>query len=404
MPPAVRLNLSNGERGAGRRIRASSGVRVSGSDNSAGLLGWLGLRGGRGTGSANGAAVAGQGAGNVFQQARRHLLDEIATFLLTYELDVTPNNLLTAHGAFSGSNPALARKIAQHVTAGLAITQEWLDEVTAADETIDKHDGIQHLMAKLESTLESFSKSANATRDATSDYTDELEQHVAELSQVQETGQILSSLADLAKAMLERTRKLETDMRRSEDEAKALRRSLEKAKRDAEVDHLTGLPNRRAFETVLEREYREARASFDPLTVAFCDIDHFKRINDTHGHDAGDRVIRLIAEMLASISDDNCHVARHGGEEFVMLFRGTSISDAHKKLDELREQMAERRLVNRKTDEPLGQITFSAGVADVFDFPDPRAALKAADEALYAAKQGGRNQVVIAPRAEKAPA
>lgn len=376
---------------------------VTNSDNSSGsILGWLGFRGGRGSGK--GKETPANGAGNVFQQARRHLLDEISAFLLTYELDVTPNNLATAHGAFSGSNPALARKIAQRVTAGLAVTQEWLDEITAADETSDKHDGIQHLMAKLESTLESFSKNANDTRSATAHYTDELAQHVAELNQVQETGQILSSLADLAKAMLERTRKLESDMRRSEGEAKALRRSLEKAKRDAEVDHLTGLPNRRAFEAVLEREYREARASFDPLAVAFCDIDHFKRINDTHGHDAGDRVITLIAEMLAAASDDNCHVARHGGEEFVMLFRGISLTDAHKKLDALRGQMARRELRNRKTDEPLGQVTFSAGIADVFDFPDPRAALKAADEALYAAKDGGRNQVVIAPKGGKAAA
>src|SRR3546814_20984468 len=114
---------------------------------------------------------------------------------------------------------------------------------------------------------------------------------------------------------------------------------------------MTCLPNRRAFETVLEREYRDARASFDPLTVAFCDIDHFKRINNTHGHDAGDRVIRLIAEMLATISDDNCHVARHGGEEFVMLFRGGSLFEAHKKLDGFRGHMAERRLRNRKTED-----------------------------------------------------
>src|SRR3546814_1667297 len=77
-------------------------------------------------------------------------------------------------------------------------------------------------MARLETTLESFSKNANATRSATADYTDELEQHVAELDQVQGTGQILSSLADLAKAMLERTRKLETDMRRSEEHTSEL--------------------------------------------------------------------------------------------------------------------------------------------------------------------------------------
>ncbi|WP_328276135.1 GGDEF domain-containing protein [Sphingobium sp.] len=326
----------------------------------------------------------------------------MASFLLAYELDVTPNNLIAAHGAFSGANPGLARQIAQRIAAGLGITQQWLDEATAADETVDKHDGIELLMTKLETTLENFSKNTTAARSEASDYGNQLEQHVAELVQVQETGHIISSLADLAKAMLERTRHLEADMRRSEDEAKLLRRNLEKAKRDAEIDHLTGLPNRRAFETVLEREHKEARAALDPLVVAFCDIDHFKAVNDTHGHDAGDRVIRLIAEMLAGISDDNCHVARHGGEEFVMLFRSATLSEAKTRLDDVREKLSERRMINRKTDEPFGQITFSAGIADVFDFPDPRAALKAADEALYAAKQGGRNQVRIADKPAQA--
>lgn len=374
------------------------------TDSSSGsFFGWLGLRGSRGAEKTDGSASGiGKAGGNIFQQARAHLLDEIGSLLLTYELDVTPNNLTAAHGAFSGSNPGLARQLAQRIAGGLGITQQWLDEVTAANETVDKHDGIEFLMTKLETTLENFSKNTTAARSATTNYGDELEQHVAELVQVQETGHIISSLADLAKAMLERTRHLEADMRRSEDEAKTLRRNLEKAKRDAEIDHLTGLPNRRAFETVLERQHKEARAALDPLAVAFCDIDHFKAVNDTHGHDAGDRVIKLIADMLAEISDDNCHVARHGGEEFVMLFRGATLGEAKLRLDAVREKLADRRLVNRKTDEPFGQITFSAGVADVFDFPDPRSALKAADEALYAAKQGGRNQVSLAEKPAQA--
>jgi diguanylate cyclase len=369
---------------------------VSGSGNSSGsLLGWLGFRGARNSGTASGQRAMGrdQAGANAFQQARRNLLDEIASFLLTHGIDVTPDNLLTAHGAFSGTNPGLARQIAQRVAAGLDITQQWLDERVAAGEAEKKDDGIQRLMTRLEATLDNFSRSSSAARSATSDYGDELEQHVAELVQIEETGHIIASLADLAKAMLERTRRLESDMRRSEDEAKTLRRSLEKARRDADVDHLTGLPNRRAFETVLDREYREARAALDPLVVAFCDIDHFKRINDAHGHEAGDRVIRLIAGTLAGISNDNCHVARHGGEEFVMLFRGATLAEAKKRLDDVRERMAGRRLINRKTDEPFGQITFSAGIADVFDYADSREALRAADEALYAAKESGRNRV-----------
>src|SRR3546814_7739934 len=98
----------------------------------------------------------------------------------------------------------------------------------------------------------------------------------------------------------------------------ALRRSLERAKRDAELDYLTGLPNRRAFELLLDRHHKEARAALEPLSVAFCDIDEFKKVNDLHGHEAGDRVIKAIADTLARISNDHCHVARHGGEEVVM--------------------------------------------------------------------------------------
>ena len=79
-----------------------------------------------------------------------------------------------------------------------------------------------------------------------------------------------------------------------------------------------------------------------------------------------------------------------------MLFRGLPPSEAVKKLDEAREGLAERRLINRKTDQPFGKITFSGGVADVFGFGDARAALKAADEALYRAKENGRNRIELA--------
>lgn len=359
-------------------------------DSSGGsLLGWLGRR------SAGDGAPASKV--ELFKEARRQLLDAICDFLIDNDLAVSPENLLAAHGAFAGSNPGLARQITAKLQAGEKITQDWLDEVTANQATERKDLAIDRLIGKLEQNLDAFSKSSKAARSATSEYNDQLEQHVVELEQhVEDPGQIIAGLADLTKEMAARTRKVEEAMRKSEEEAKALRRHLDRAKKDAEVDHLTGLPNRRAFEALLDKHHREAQSALDSLSVAFCDIDHFKKVNDTHGHDAGDRVIKLIAESLRRITNDNCHVARHGGEEFVMLFRGLSTKEAKKRLDEAREELSARNLVNRRTDEPIGQITFSGGVANVFGFSDPRAALKAADEALYKAKQTGRNQVLIA--------
>ena len=374
---------------------------MSGSEKSGGLL--RGLLGRRNAGEEQAAQVgaAPNRQNDITRQGRRILLDAIADFLLDNELGVTPDNLAAAHGAFSGRNPPLARQIAAKSQAGEKITQEWLDEVTANCAAEQHDDAIDRLVGKLEENLEAFARTSKAAHSATAEYSGQLEQHVQDLGQGVsgengDTGQIISGLAELAKAMAEKTRKLEQDMRRSEEESEAMRRSLDRAKRDAEIDHLTGLPNRRAFEALIDKHYREAQAAIEPLSVAFCDIDHFKKVNDTHGHDAGDRVIKIIAEALAKISGDNCHVARHGGEEFVMLFRGLAPAEAKARLDSTREEVAARVLINRKTEEPFGQITFSGGVASVFAHPDPRAALSAADEALYKAKQAGRNQIIVA--------
>ena len=360
------------------------------------LLGWLGLRAKNGAYEDDQASPGGRGPRSLVREARQQLVGAIGAFLIDHDLDISAANLLIAHSAFSGINPRLARQIAARAMTSEGVTQQWLDELMEHDPTLADRADLDRMVARLESNLETFHTNTKAARSATSEYGSKLEEHVSDLEQVQKTGELVSHLADIAEVMLERTRHAEEEMRKSEDEAKALRKSLARAKRDAEVDYLTGLPNRRAFEVLLERHYEEARAACEPLSVAFCDIDEFKKVNDIHGHQAGDRVIKLIADTLARISNDHCHVARHGGEEFVMLFRGLPPSEAATRLDEAREGLAERRLINRKTDQPFGQITFSGGVADVFGFGDARAALKAADEALYRAKENGRNRIELA--------
>lgn len=340
------------------------------------------------------------------REQRRALLDEISEFMLANDLDASPGNYAFAHAIFAGSDLDLAAQVTARQIAGEKVDQAWIDAFSSnrnrperddrADAQNSQQAELDRLMLRLETSVDAFAKTASSARGATSSYGNTLEEHVAQIGRETATGEALTSFAGIARAMLERTRALEEDMRRSTDEAAALRERLERAKRDAEIDHLTGLPNRRAFEAVLETQYREAQQDIDNLSVAFCDIDHFKRVNDTHGHDTGDRVIQAIAEVLARISDERCHVARHGGEEFVMLFRGRSCDEASALLDQARAQLANRNFINRANDEPIGQITFSGGVADVFAYADPRQALKAADQALYRAKKEGRNRICLA--------
>jgi len=342
-----------------------------------------------------------QGAG---KSARRELLGAISDFLVRHDLDVSARNLALAHAAFSGENLRLAGRIAEQERAGLAIDQAWIDRAAPVppDEAADDHREaeLERTMTRLHGSIASFAETTQRAQGTTAAYGDSLLEHVglmsgpaAGLAADPTGGEMVANLIGIARAMLERTREVEQEMQRSATEADALRESLERARRDAEMDHLTGLPNRRAFETVLDREVREARAEIDNLTVAICDIDHFKKVNDTHGHETGDRVIQAVGQVLARISNEKCHVARHGGEEFVLLFRSRGMNEAAEILDEAREALAARRFVNRQTDEPIGQVTFSGGVANVFAYADPREALRAADEALYRAKSDGRNRV-----------
>lgn len=327
---------------------------------------------------------------------RRHqIVDRIRDFFLENDIEVTSENLLTVHAAYSGESPRLARKFSVMREEKRPITQAWLDHITQSDEDIALRDNAQQMLNRLSSRLEVFTSTAARARNDSGSYHAALE-HVVSVLPKNDQGDFVSSLAELTRAMIERTQLLEESMRRSEEEATALRRSLDRAQREAHIDRLTGLPNRRAFEMVLEQQYRAAQIRSEPLCLAFCDIDDFKRINDSHGHEAGDRVIQAIAQILRRMSGEKCHVARHGGEEFVLIFRDKTPVQVHDLLDEARERLARRNFINRQSEREIGRVTFSGGVANVFAYPDTRCAMEAADEALYRAKRTGRNQICVA--------
>ena len=325
----------------------------------------------------------------------QHLAD-IGRFLDQHALPVTTVTLEVSWTYLTRGDEDLVLALDRRIRSGRGLTVEWLQDITERRDISEEAMELRDLMQRLETSVEEFGKSTREAHGAASEYHNALSGQLSELEQVAKASAVISEMAQIGKAMLRRTHEVERQMLRSSAQTRALKRRLDEARRESEEDHLTGLPNRRAFEAVFDSEYRAAEAVSEPLCVVFCDIDHFKRVNDEHGHDAGDRVLRLVAEMLAQVSDDRCHVARHGGEEFVVLLRGQTPLQAQQRLDKVRSDLAGRRLVNRATDTPFGQVTFSAGVAQVFDYADPRAALQAADAALYRAKLEGRNRILLA--------
>jgi len=359
------------------------------------ILHRIGLFGNRSVGEADAGDTVSAASLKAERRARRRLVNDIRSFLLEHDLEITPASLASAHEACAGLNPALNRAIEARKLECMPLTMQWLAEVSA-DSTATGDRAVKDLAKKLEHGIDQLSRATKNVRLATTEYGDELERRVDDLSGTLDQEQMIAGLADFAKAMLARSRQTEEELRKSELETARLRENLDRARRDAEVDYLTGLPNRRAFEAVLNAEYAEGQASGLPLCVAFCDIDRFKAINDTHGHEAGDRILRVVAQTLASGCREDCYIARHGGEEFAMLFRGVGPAEALARLDTAREELAQRRMINRRTDKPFGIVTFSGGIAEVSSFADPRDALAAADAALYRAKEDGRNRILIA--------
>ena len=159
----------------------------------------------------------------------------------------------------------------------------------------------------------------------------------------------------------------------------------------AMVDPLTGLSNRRQLDKAFEASLSHATRTDTPVSCAMIDVDHFKRFNDDHGHDAGDAVLRAVGEALKRSIRTEDLAFRFGGEEFLLLMPGLGVADARARVEDIRSRIAS--LAVRHEDRDLGPITASIGVAS---WPEQCAAdrlVQAADAALLRAKRGGRDQV-----------
>jgi diguanylate cyclase len=197
--------------------------------------------------------------------------------------------------------------------------------------------------------------------------------------------------SDRDTAIRERNDHMRARVEQLEGEASKLHARLEDEQRLSSIDGLTQIPNRWAYEQRIAAELLRWRRFAQPTCIAAWDVDYFKRVNDTYGHRAGDRVLKAVAEVLSTSIRSTDFVARYGGEEFVMILAGANVEQATRMLEAMRIAVSGLRLHFRGTPVSVtisvGVTAFRSGdtVSDVFD---------RADKALYMAKEDGRNRCV----------
>lgn len=314
----------------------------------------------------------------------------------------TPLNFELWSHFVADPNGALARELNRLIESGEPMTETVSEELAAAYLAKARlNEQIRDAGDQLSKELAAVSLAIRDAQKSNENYGQTLAGASKGLSDAKDASQIkamVDSLSTATRRVQKENKSLEKRLADSTSEVQRLREHLEQVRRDATTDGLTNLANRKAFDDEFARACAEADENGTPLTVAVLDIDHFKNFNDTWGHQTGDQVIRYVASVIGRLGCTPRFSARYGGEEFAMIFPGEDATVVEHCLEEIREEVASRMLKRRSTNEDLGTVTISSGLATRHEGESGICVMERADAALYASKRSGRNRVTNGER------
>jgi diguanylate cyclase len=248
---------------------------------------------------------------------------------------------------------------------------------------------------KLDSSLKEVINSIDIHQEQLDAHTDKLEKVKKDVTIETVNEAVMEILTELKKLREENSR-LKNELKSYHAEVVSLKEELSHARREATIDFLTGLVNRRRFERALEDAIRDRKIRHYPSSIIFVDIDDFKKINDEYGHVVGDIVLKELATIFKFYLRANTIVGRLGGEEFAILLPGVELQDAVKVAERLRKVIENREIkINVEGKEKKLHITASFGVTEIKEDDTVESLLMRADEAMYKAKKKGKNKVEV---------
>jgi diguanylate cyclase len=327
----------------------------------------------------------------------RSIADAAWTFIRQHGITPTPRNYELSFAYCGRAKPPLTARVDAIMRSGVGFSAGLMDELhreffavgVDACNMQESSGELQQIALALEKRVsddgvmvrsvgQALGSFASAVRAGTGN--DELHQAAITLGSASaQAGERLAALERLFSASVTRIADL--------------RKRLAKAEEDATRDALTGLANRRLFDTAMQREALRGSSTKMPLSLLMLDIDHFKRFNDTHGHALGDHVLRLFAMVLKENIKGRDTAARYGREEFAIILPGASLDGGVEVAEQIRGVLEQRPIMNRATGKRLGVVTCSIGVAQYRPGEPVGDVVERADQALYRAKREGRNRV-----------
>lgn len=258
---------------------------------------------------------------------------------------------------------------------------------------------IDEAIRKVQTAMTEISGIVRTSGDAHNEYNQVLQSRTESLAEATDVDVIKRVVADLVqetREMVDKNAKLEEQLHSSSRELDKMRNDMQNLKQETMTDALTGMPNRKAFDTELKTRAKEAMDKSRPMSLIMIDIDHFKVFNDTYGHQVGDQVLRLVARTLNEGLRPIEMLSRYGGEEFAVIAPALKLGEAEKLAEKLRQRIAAKDIINQTKNEKLGSLSISLGVAQLHPGEPLTQLIERADHALYKAKAAGRNKVVIA--------